>query len=191
MVHQQYNISLQSLLDDLKDNKETAWSYLYTNFQAMIVNLIKKNGGDEEAGKEIFQNVIIDLHNNILRGKVREDSNLKNYLYTLAYNQWRVQIRNTKGKNDTLEHDNTLIDDSVSFDEEQYELYDDLTSILGNLGEKCQELINSKYSKIKLSMNEIAEQLGFMNARSATSQLNKCMEKARKEAVVVLKSKGL
>ncbi|MBB6459396.1 RNA polymerase sigma factor [Flammeovirga kamogawensis] len=191
MVHQEYNTSLQSLLDDLKDNKETAWSYLYVNFQAMIVNLIKKNGGDEEAGKEIFQNVIIDLHNNILRGKVREDSNLRNYLYTLAYNQWRVQIRNTKGKNDTLEHDNTLIDDSVSFDEEQYELYDDLTSILGNLGEKCQELINSKYSKIKLSMNEIAEQLGFMNARSATSQLNKCMEKARKEAVVVLKSKGL
>lgn len=189
MVHQEYKNSVQVLLNDLTVNKESAWSYLYTNYQSMIVNLVKKNGGDEEAGKEVFQNVIIDFHNNIERGKVREDSNLKNYLYTLAYNQWRVKIRNTKGKNDTLEHDNTLIDESVNFDEEQYELFDDMTAIIQQLGEKCQELINSKYSKIKMSMAEIADQLGFMNARSATSQLNKCMEKARKEAVEVLKSK--
>ncbi|KXX70094.1 RNA polymerase sigma factor [Flammeovirga sp. SJP92] len=189
MVHQQYQNSVAVLLSDLSINKESAWSYLYTNYQSMIVNLVKKNGGDEEAGKEVFQNVIIDLHHNIERGKVREDSNLKNYLYTLAYNQWRVKIRNSKGKNDTLEHDNSLIDESISFDEEQYELFDDMTAILQQLGEKCQDLINSKYSKIKMSMAEIAEQLGFMNARSATSQLNKCMEKARKEAVKVLQSK--
>ncbi|NME69231.1 RNA polymerase sigma factor [Flammeovirga aprica] len=189
MIHQEYQNSVAILMNDLSANKESAWSYLYINYQSMIINLVKKNGGDEEAGKEVFQNVIIDFHNNIERGKVREDSNLKNYLYTLAYNQWRVKIRNTKGKNDTLEHDNTLMDESVSFDEEQYELFDDMTAILQQLGEKCQDLINSKYSKIKMSMAEIAEQLGFMNARSATSQLNKCMEKARKEAVKVLKSK--
>ncbi|NLR90065.1 MULTISPECIES: RNA polymerase sigma factor [Flammeovirga] len=191
MLEQEYTTSLKSLLEDLKEHRESAWKYLYVNYQAMIVNLVKKNGGDEEAGKEVFQSVIIDLHNNLEKGRVRDDSNLKNYLYTLAYNQWRVFLRNNKGKNDELEHDNTLLDDSVSFDEEQYELFDEMSSIINHLGTKCQELIHSKYSKIKLSMSEIAEQLGFANARSATSQLNKCMEKARKEAVTVLKSKGM
>ncbi|MBB3698439.1 sigma-70 family RNA polymerase sigma factor [Flammeovirga yaeyamensis] len=191
MVHQEYTSSLSSLLTDLSGHKESAWSYLYINYQSMVVNLIKKNGGDEEAGKEIFQNVVIDLHKNIERGKLREDSNLKNYIYTLAYNQWRVYLRNNKGKNDELDHDNSLLDESVNFDEEQYELFDDLSGIISQLGEKCQDLILSKYSKVKMSMAEIAEQMGFANARSATSQLNKCMEKARNEAVKVLKSKEM
>ncbi|ANQ47393.1 sigma-70 family RNA polymerase sigma factor [Flammeovirga sp. MY04] len=191
MVHQEYTSSLSSLLTDLSGHKESAWSYLYINYQSMVVNLVKKNGGDEEAGKEIFQNVVIDLHKNIEKGKLREDSNLKNYIYTLAYNQWRVYLRNNKGKNDELDHDNSLLDESVNFDEEQYELFDDLSGIISQLGEKCQDLILSKYSKVKMSMAEIAEQMGFANARSATSQLNKCMEKARNEAVKVLKSKEM
>ncbi|OHX68033.1 hypothetical protein NH26_17635 [Flammeovirga pacifica] len=190
MVHQQYKTSLNTLLEDLKVHKESAWTYLYTNYQSMVISLVKKNGGDEEAGKEVFQNVIIDLHKNVERDKVREDSNLKNYIYTLAYNQWRVYLRNNKGKNDELDHDNSLLDESVNFDEEQYELFDDLSEIINHLGDKCQDLILSKYSKIKMSMAQIAEQMGFANARSATSQLNKCMEKARKEAVGILKSKG-
>ena len=181
----------QQLFLDIKASKNEAWRYMYLQYQPMVIGIATKNSGGIDQGEDLFQETLIDFRQNIINGKVREDSNIKNYIYTMALNRWRVSLRK-KGVEQPKEIiDDKLLDDSVeiSFDENEYDIIEELKLVLEKISDDCKKLIAEKYSALKKSMAEIANLLGYKDSRAATVKLNKCMTKARELGKEVLRSK--
>lgn len=173
------------LVKDLKEDKHEAWAYAYKEFRPMVISMVRKNSGTHEQAVDLFQNVMTAVHSNIKRDKVSLDSNMKNYIYTLAINQWRYSLRK-KEINFSIEENEFMLKD-ISAEDDNVNAYEEaLDGILNNIQDKCRDLIMAKYSSEKKPMDYIANMFGFKNSRSATSQLNKCMEKARSIAKTVM-----
>jgi RNA polymerase sigma factor (sigma-70 family) len=177
--------SYENLIEALgQDHNNNLWRGVYKEFRPMVINLIKKNSGSYEEALDLYQDVMASLYNNVKDGKVREDSNIKNYIYSLAFNQWRTRLRK-KGIEMPIEDFSIGIIDGG--EEENPDYSNVLKDVFDKIHEKCRDLISLRYSSQKKSMDEIAQLFGFKDARSATSQLNKCMEKAREAAKQVIK----
>lgn len=168
----------EQLIKDLREDKPSAWVYVYKEYRPMVIGMVKKNSGTVEEAVDLYQNVMVSLASNIQRGKVSEESNMKNYIYTLALNQWRYSLRK-KGSNLSIEENELLLKDIPQENDNDIAYDEALEGILRNISENCRELILARYSSEKKPMDYIAKMFGFKNSRSATSQLNKCMEKAR------------
>lgn len=175
----------EPFLDKLHSKDEESWAKVYLEYKSMVVKLVEKNAGNGSEAEDLFQNVMMSLMENIQKGKVRINTELKTYIYTLAIYQWRSKLR--KGKNSPLiVLDHSLIQEDLLEEETDPSQYNDkLDAIYGQIKEKCRQLFELKYSSKKRSMEEIARICGFGNARSATSQLNKCMNSAKKIALAL------
>jgi RNA polymerase sigma factor (sigma-70 family) len=175
----------ESFLKKLKDKDSDSWGQIYKEYKSMIIKLVLKNSGSLEEAEDLFQNVMISLLKNIENGRISESSDFKNYIYTLAINQWRSKLK--KGKNSPLMVlDNSLIMEDLLEEESETACYEDkLDAIYAQIKEKCLQLFQLRYSYQKRSMDEIAAMCGFGNAKSATSQLNKCMNTAKKIALAL------
>jgi len=181
----------QQLLLDIKSSKNEAWKYMYLQYQPMVIGIAIKNSGGVDQGEDLFQETLIDFRQNIIQDKVRDSSNIKNYIYTIALNRWRVSLRKKGIEQPSEIIDDKLFDDSVdiSFDENEYDILEELKLVLEKISVDCKKLIAEKYSMIKKSMVEIANLLGYNDSRAATVKLNKCMTKARELGKEVLRSK--
>ena len=173
------------LLEKLKNKDEESWKKIYLEYKSMVIKLVERNSGDRSEAEDLFQNVMISLMRNIQKEKVRIGTEVKNYIYTLAINQWRSKLRNEKKSTLIVIDDNFILDDPLEEGYETSEYGDKLDVIYAQIKDKCRQLFELKYSFQKRSMEEIAQLCGFGNARSATSQLNKCMNSAKKIALAL------
>ncbi len=191
MSNTKYEGGDQQLLLDIKSSKNEAWKYMYLQYQPMVIGIAIKNSGGVDQGEDLFQETLIDFRQNIIQDKVRDGSNIKNYIYTIALNRWRVSLRKKGIEQPSEIIDDKLFDDSVdiSFDENEYDILEELKLVLEKISDDCKKLIAEKYSMIKKSMVEIANLLGYNDSRAATVKLNKCMTKARELGKEVLRSK--
>lgn len=172
-------------LEKLKNKDEESWKKIYLEYKSMVIKLVERNSGDRSEAEDLFQNVTMSLMKNIQKEKVRIDTELKNYIYTLAINQWRSKLKNGKKSTLIVIDDNLILDDLLEEDSAIAEYDDKLDAIYAQIKDKCRQLFELKYSFQKRSMEEIAQLCGFGNARSATSQLNKCMNSAKKIALAL------
>lgn len=186
-----YNGGDKQLLLDIKDSKNDAWRHMYLQYQPMVIGIVTKNSGGLDEGEDLFQEVLIDFRQNIIDDKLREDNNIRNYIYTLAKNRWFVLLRK-KGIVQAKEIiDDMLIDDTIemNFDQDALDLTEELKSIIKSITAECKDLMMAKYAVLKKSMEEIATLLGYKDSRAATVKLNKCMTKARELGKEVLRRK--
>lgn len=172
-------------LKKLKIKDEESWKKIYLEYKSMIIKLIEKNSGNRTEAEDIFQNVMVSLMQNIQKEKVRINTELKNYIYTLAINQWRSKLRNEKKSNLIVIDDNLIVDELLEEDAATYKYNEKLDAIYAQIKDKCRRLFELRFGSQKRSMEEIAKMCGFGNARSATSQLNKCMNTAKKIALAL------
>lgn len=174
-----------NLLDQLKKKDKKAWGIIYKEYKPMIIKLVLKNSGDLKEAEDLVQNVMISLYENLENDKIRVDSHLRNYIYTLALNQWRSNLKKFK-KNDFVEIDDSMIimeDEEDILEEMDYN--EKLEVIIDSLKDNCKKLMKYRYSSLRKTMDEIAVICGFSNARSAISQLNKCMNSAKELAMTL------
>jgi len=157
-----------------KDNQ--TFLYLYQNHKGRIINMVSKNSGTEEDALDIFQEGIIALWTNIEKGKFQFQENAKigTYLFALCRNIWISRLRKRKITKE-VDNETVGIDPSeLHALEEEYEQINQLTKVMQQLGDSCQQLLQLFYYK-KSSLREIATVMGITE-KTAKNNKYRCMQ---------------
>ncbi len=143
--------------------------------------------------ENLYQDTFIAIQENLMRGRIKEDTSWSIYIMTIGMNlashAWR-QV----GQTDSIDEQDSDDDDAPSKTARKVEdllktMPDDSDSVafskdpevlavlgdeLNHTPEPCNSIIKSYYFG-GLSMDEIAEEIGYKNATTAKAKKNTCM----------------
>jgi RNA polymerase sigma factor (sigma-70 family) len=151
----------------ISSGDEKALDYLYRKHYKMMVKLVISNSGSEEEAKDIFQDALIVFWQKVTSGNLVLTSKISTFLYSICLNLWRKELdrksRFFNGEKDDVE----FIDDDKA---ERIKIVNDC---INALGENCRKILTYYYFD-GLSMNDIAEKLGYANPDTAKTKKYKC-----------------
>jgi RNA polymerase sigma factor (sigma-70 family) len=172
-------ISESKLIDGIRRRDNTCFEYLYKSGYPLISGFVIQSGGTAEDVKDLLQDSLVIVYENIVDEKFRGDSGIMTYLNSICQNRWHTYLRRKK---------NILIDNYSNFmnliyeddpEEELAERAKYAESLLSASTDRCKEILVAFYYD-NLSMEQIAGKLGYTNADNAKNQKAKCMDKLRK-----------
>lgn len=162
------------VIEKIKQGDESALDYLYKKNYKMMVNLIVKNNGTEDEAKDIFQDALIVFWQKTMNGELVMTSKISTYIYSVCQNLWRKELER-KGR-----HTNEMSE--KGFESKELETNEKIKAIhdcLNMLGDGCRKILSLYYFE-ELSMQDIAEKMGFANADTAKTKKYKCKQELDK-----------
>jgi len=139
---------------------------------------------DESTISDLFQEVVIAFYKNVISKKLHTlDASLKTYLFAIGKYQILNRYRQKQKENTQyLENFDQLKisewDLNVTYLEEQSSKEEKIVAALGQLGEKCRQLLKLFYFD-SLSHQEVAARLGYKSVEVSRSMKRKCMNQLR------------
>ena len=169
-------------IEGLRSGNNQVLAALYRKYYNNVLKFIVNNSGSEEAARDIYQETVIVLYENVQRPGFELTCQLNTYIYSVAKRLWLKQLKKN-GRTYLLkeEEESELADvtkDLTDYLQKEKDM-EQMTLSLQNLGEPCQTLITDFYLK-RLSMEEIAEKFGYTNADNAKNQKYKCLQRLKK-----------
>ena len=173
----------QQVIEELRKGNEKLLSEIYMKYRNQFIGYsTKRYPLDFEVLKEIYQDMIMALYNNILEGRlIVLTSSLKSYLFEIGKHMIYKHLRQ---RNINIEYSDAVnerfsyIPDIVSENDEEDEISIFLKAEIKKLGEKCYQILKMFYYE-KQKMEQIAAVLNFSSIDSAKTQKYKCFEKLR------------
>lgn len=139
--------------------------------------------------ENLYQDAFIAVYDNLLADRVREDTCWSKYIITIGLNLANKTMRRTTVTNYIGNGENSESRDTIArkaeqimkdMPEEELPLSDNLEvqSLLGNelihTPEPCASIIKLFYYE-NMSLEEIAEEVGYRNAQTAKAKKSQCM----------------
>jgi len=156
--------------------------YLYSNLYGKIEDFVVNNSGSIEEAKDIFQEGVIALYQNIESGRYQLSASTKvsSYLFQICKFQWYSVLRSSHKKTvvssidnqDPGVHDSGFDMDIMAWEENKF-----VRDAIDKLGDNCRRLLISFYYDEK-SMKEIADTLG-QRTNSVKNAKYRCMQKLK------------
>jgi RNA polymerase sigma factor (sigma-70 family) len=158
------------VLERLCRGDEKALDYLYKKYYRMMTRLVISNNGTEQDAKDIFQDALIIFWQKATSGNLVLTSKISTFLYSICLNLWRKELER-KSKLSNEEQDGEDYQDNDK--KEQIKI---ITECIEQLGDTCKKILTYHYFD-GLSMNDIAEKLGFANTDTAKTKKYKCKKR--------------
>ncbi len=149
---------------------ERALEFLYKKYYRMMTKMVISNSGTEEEARDIYQEALIVFWQKAVSGKLVLTSKMSTYIYSICQNLWRKELDRKKRLS------NEEKDVSVTPDTETEERNKIIARCINQLGETCRKVLMYYYFD-ELSMQEIAERMGFANTDTAKTKKYKCKQK--------------
>lgn len=150
--------------------EEEALEYLYKKYYRMMTKLVITNNGTEEEAKDIYQDALVVFWQKATSGNLVLTSKISTYVYSICQNLWRKELERKKRLSNEEK-------DSVEFmDTESEERAKIIGKCINQLGETCKKVLMYYYFD-GLSMQDIADKLGFANTNTAKTKKYKCKKK--------------
>ncbi len=174
----------KDFLEGIKTNDDRILNVLYKTHFSMVLNFVVNNSGTEEEAKDVYQEAIIVLIRQVQSEKGFDLScQLKTYIYSICRRMWLKELSKKQRFSDTSVEDYEgflIVEESrmqeIEHKEHQFEV---MSQGLETLGEPCKTILLDFYTK-KLSMEEIAQKMGYTNADNAKNQKYKCLKRLSK-----------
>lgn len=149
---------------------------LYSSIFPKTKSYILKHGGSREEAEDLFQDCVLMVYTKCKSGQLSLVDNIGGFMMQIVKNRW---INRTKQL-----HRQQSMPDLPEMPEEygiiewmqDAEKASTLQWMMDQIGEKCRELLWLSVFQ-KLSMEEIAQKLGFTNANAAKTNNYRCKEK--------------
>ena len=162
--------------------------FLYQEYKGMIQQFINKNNGSSEEGKDVFQDALIALYENIKSGKFKGDSTISSYLYSIARFMWlnRLKRKNIEWK---------ILDSQPKADIEdshlpsllEKESQQKVMDLFAQLGEQCKTILVYAIYR-EYNMREISQKMNYENEQVARNKKYKCLKRLK---ALIAKQPGL
>lgn len=185
------------LLIGIMQNDERAWKHICKNmkqgFTSILVQTFQFSNLTNEDNEDIFQESLIVLMQKVKSGSIliSREGALFSYLVQIGKLTACNLIR--KRKDITSEDVVTISDnlhkeyEDISVDEKQKSQDEFLDKVFDSLPSDCKTLLKHFYWGRK-QMDRIASVLGMRNADSVKTKKNKCMNKFRNIAAMLIES---
>ena len=157
----------QNFIQSIAEGNATAIAKLY-KFFPKVKQYVIKNSGTLQDAEDLFQAALLVIYEKCRDGRLELTSSWEAYLFAICKNMWLNQLRNEK----TF----TTKENEEGFNEELFRKVEKGTK---QLGDKCREILSLFYYH-KRSFKDIANELGFVNEKSAKQAKYKCINQLRK-----------
>ena len=171
-----------TLYEGLKNNEQSAFEYLYKNNYPAVRQLVFQYKGSDDDAKDIFQEGMIALWNNIRSGsyQLRPDVKMSTYLIQICKLRWMDRMKKASSRYELRQesYQEPAQEAEVEMDWINREEQSEFQQQFGRLGDRCQNLLKRFYF-MKQSLQEIADFLGIREA-SAKNEKYRCMQRLKK-----------
>lgn len=149
---------------------EKALEIVYQKYYRMMTKMVITNSGTEEEARDVYQEALVVFWQKARSGKLVLTSKMSTYIYSVCQNLWRKELERKK----RLSHE--ARDTAEQMDMDSPERAKIIAKCLDQLGDTCRKVLTLYYFE-ELSMQEIADQLGFANTDTAKTKKYKCKQK--------------
>lgn len=149
---------------------EKALEFLYQKYYRMMTKLVITNSGTEDEARDVYQDALIVFWQKATSGNLVLTSKMSTYIYSICQNLWRKEL-DRKKRLSNEEKDTAVVLDTDSSEREKV-----LAKCIDQLGETCKKVLMLYYFE-EMSMQDIADKLGFANTDTAKTKKYKCKKK--------------
>ena len=171
----------QLLLEGLKTNDKKAVETIYRENYLTIQSFIVKNNGYPEDARDIFQEAMIVLYEQVSSGSFELSCQIKTYLYSVCRRLWLKKLHQMQRFNPSFENleETISVEEELDAHEKRNADFIIMENALSKIGEPCKSVLEAFYLQ-KKSMPEIADFFGYTNADNAKTQKYKCLVRLKK-----------
>lgn len=149
---------------------EKALEFLYKKYYRMMTKLVISNSGTEEEARDVYQDALIVFWQKATSGNLVLTSKMSTFIYSICQNLWRKELDRKRRLS------NEEKDSSVELDLDTAEREKIIAKCIDQLGETCKKVLMYYYFD-EMSMQDIADKLGFANTDTAKTKKYKCKKK--------------
>jgi len=160
----------KDLFERIQQGDEKALEFIYKKYYRMMTKLVITNSGTEEEARDVYQDALVVFWQKARSGNLVLTSKMSTYIYSICQNLWRKELDRKKRLS------NEEKDSSESMDLDGPEREKIIARCLEQLGETCRKVLMFYYFD-EMSMQEIADKLGFANTDTAKTKKYKCKQK--------------
>lgn len=168
------------LITDLKKQENAAYGILYASYYPSIKHYVLRNSGTDDDARDVFQETLLALMDNISREGFELSASLKTYVFAIAVNIWLKKLRSAKKTTDDIITD--LADTSLTSLEHREtaaEQTDLLKQIFNSVTGHCQLLLIKTFLE-ETRREQLMKEMGYKNTHTFDNQKYKCLMQARK-----------
>ena len=160
----------KDLFERIQRGDEKALEFIYKKYYRMMTKLVITNSGTEEEARDVYQDALVVFWQKARSGNLVLTSKMSTYIYSVCQNLWRKELDRKKRLS------NEEKDSSETMDLEGPEREKIIAKCMDQLGETCRKVLMYYYFD-EMSMQEIADKLGFANTDTAKTKKYKCKQK--------------
>jgi RNA polymerase sigma factor (sigma-70 family) len=160
----------KEIFERIQHGDEKALEFIYKKYYRMMTKMVITNSGTEEEARDIYQEALVVFWQKARSGNLVMTAKMSTYIYSICQNLWRKELERKKRLS------NEEKDGAVSMDMERPEREKIIAQCLNQLGETCRKVLMYYYFE-EMSMQEIADKLGFANTDTAKTKKYKCKQK--------------
>lgn len=149
---------------------EKALELLYKKYYRMMTKLVITNSGTEEEARDVYQEALIVFWQKATSGNLVLTSKMSTYIYSICQNLWRKELDRKKRLSSEEK------DSPVTLDTETEERERIIAKCIDQLDSTCKKVLMYYYFE-EMSMQDIADKLGFANTDTAKTKKYKCKKK--------------
>jgi RNA polymerase sigma factor (sigma-70 family) len=180
MLKQSLNYSDRELVNAIKTEKDInpAIRFIYQQYSQSVSSFITANGGSEQDGEDIFQEVVVAFINIIKNGKYRGDATVKTFLVSISKNIWYNEIKRRQragNREKIFEYGKETKEDDISMLIGDREVKQQFRELLNKLGDSCKKILVLFYYE-NMSMKEMLGVLPYENEQVVRNKKYKCLQ---------------
>jgi RNA polymerase sigma factor (sigma-70 family) len=160
----------KEIFERIQKGDERALEFLYKKYYRMMTKLVITNSGTEDEARDIYQEALIVFWQKATSGNLVMTSKISTYIYSICQNLWRKELDRKKRLS------NEEKDAPVTMDLDTAEREKIIARCIEQLGETCKRVLMYYYFD-EMSMQDIADKLGFANTDTAKTKKYKCKRK--------------
>ena len=160
----------KELFERICKGDEKALEVIYKKYYRMMTKLVITNSGTEEEARDVYQEALIVFWQKATSGNLILTSKISTYIYSICQNLWRKEL-DRKKRLSNEEKDSAVVQDLDAPEREKI-----IRQCIEQLGDTCKQVLMYYYFE-EMSMQDIAEKLGFANTDTAKTKKYKCKKK--------------
>ncbi len=164
------NMNEKETFERICKGDEKALEFLYKKYYRMMTKLVISNSGTEDEARDVYQDALIVFWQKATSGNLVLTSKMSTFIYSICQNLWRKELDRKKRLS------NEEKDSPVTLDTETAEREKIIAKCIDQLGDTCKKVLMYYYFE-EMSMQDIADKLGFANTDTAKTKKYKCKKK--------------
>ena len=153
-----------------EDKKDV--TLLYKAILPQLKKCISQNKGSEEDALDIFQEAVIVFSKNFITNKAELKDNMIGYMYRIAINNWKAQMK-AAAQTSSIDEVPPTVEEEHPMGTHNHAI---VKQLLDRLGTKCKELLSLSVFA-DLSQEDIIQRQKFNSVAAVKMQFKRCKKK--------------